>query len=148
MMGLSSISFIAFVMPFGSSSGDLGLVFFIFLLLFGAKKLPEMARTLGKFMEHLRRASQDFKSQLVEADQVVAETRKDLDVSRDLAMDDSSNKDAGWSDPYAGGPSDDEDPWGALDYDEAELEPDEPPAAGAPEASAPVETPVEEDRGV
>lgn len=38
------------------------------LLLFGGKGLPGIARSLGKMTETLRRASQDFKDQLMDAD--------------------------------------------------------------------------------
>jgi Tat protein translocase TatB subunit len=34
------------------------------LMLFGPKKLPEMARTIGKFMAEFKRASSDFQSQI------------------------------------------------------------------------------------
>lgn len=135
----------AFVMPFGSSSGEMGLVLFVFLLLFGAKKLPEMARTAGRFMEHLRRASTEFRSQLVDADKAMSETRKEFnEISRDLALTDSP-RDAGWSDPHAS--SDDEDPWGAIDYDDADLEAEPSPPA-AEKDSSPVIEAEEDERGV
>ncbi|MBT3295551.1 MAG: hypothetical protein HN383_09790 [Verrucomicrobia bacterium] len=45
------------------------LVFLVVLLLFGPRKLPEFARTLGSLMQQLRRASNDFKDQLMRVDE-------------------------------------------------------------------------------
>jgi len=39
-------------------------LFFLALLIFGPKKLPEIARQVGKVMNDLRRASYEFKSQI------------------------------------------------------------------------------------
>ena len=43
------------------------LVFLIILLLFGAKKLPELARGLGKSAGEFKRAKQDFDDELQRA---------------------------------------------------------------------------------
>jgi sec-independent protein translocase protein TatB len=43
---------------------DSALIFFLALLLFGPKKLPELARQLGKLMAEFRRASNEFRSQM------------------------------------------------------------------------------------
>lgn len=48
--------------------GELLLVFAAILMLFGGKKLPSIARSLGKTVEDLRRTSQDFREQLLNAD--------------------------------------------------------------------------------
>jgi sec-independent protein translocase protein TatB len=39
-------------------------LFFLALIIFGPKKLPEIARQVGKFMNDFRRASNDFKAQI------------------------------------------------------------------------------------
>lgn len=39
-------------------------LFFLALIVFGPKKLPEIARQVGKFMNEFRRASNDFKAQI------------------------------------------------------------------------------------
>ena len=45
---------------------DSALIFFLALLLFGPKKLPELARQLGKLMGEFRRASNEFRMQMEE----------------------------------------------------------------------------------
>lgn len=45
---------------------EIGFLLFIAYLLFGPKKLPEIARTLGKGMAELRRASNELKRTLEE----------------------------------------------------------------------------------
>jgi sec-independent protein translocase protein TatB len=46
------------------SFGDTALIALIALLLFGPKKLPELARQLGKLMGEFRRASNEFRMQM------------------------------------------------------------------------------------
>jgi sec-independent protein translocase protein TatB len=43
---------------------DSAVIFFIALLLFGPKKLPELARYVGKLMNEFRRASSEFRMQI------------------------------------------------------------------------------------
>jgi TatA/E family protein of Tat protein translocase len=39
-------------------------LFFLALIIFGPKKLPEIARTIGKYLNEFRRASNEFKAQI------------------------------------------------------------------------------------
>jgi sec-independent protein translocase protein TatB len=50
-------------MNFGFS-GEMIFLFFLALILFGPKKLPEIARQIGRFMNEFRRASNEFRSQI------------------------------------------------------------------------------------
>src|ERR1700722_5348581 len=45
---------------------DSALLVFLALILFGPKKLPELARQLGKLMAEFRRASNEFRMQMEE----------------------------------------------------------------------------------
>ena len=47
------------------------IIFLIVLLLFGAKKLPELARGVGKSMGEFRRAKDEFESEIHRAEQDV-----------------------------------------------------------------------------
>lgn len=49
----------------GPGYGEVILVFLAVLVLFGPKRLPEIARMLGKTLQDLRRASQDFRDQVM-----------------------------------------------------------------------------------
>jgi TatA/E family protein of Tat protein translocase len=49
--------------------GEILIVFIAILLLFGPRRLPEIARTIGKALEELRRASQDFRDQIMRLDE-------------------------------------------------------------------------------
>ena len=51
------------IMP---SLGDSAFIFILALILFGPKKLPELARQLGKLMGEFRRASNEFRMQMEE----------------------------------------------------------------------------------
>ena len=48
--------------------GELVLIFLAVLLLFGPRRLPEIARTVGKIVNDLRRASQDFRDEIMRLD--------------------------------------------------------------------------------
>jgi sec-independent protein translocase protein TatA len=50
-------------------AGEVIVIMAAILVLFGGKSLPGMARTLGKITRDLQRASQEFKDQLLSADQ-------------------------------------------------------------------------------
>jgi sec-independent protein translocase protein TatA len=63
--------------------GELLLVLAATLMLFGGKKLPSIARTLGRTVEDLRRASQDFRDQLMNADRDLDRTFDDAPAAPD-----------------------------------------------------------------
>ncbi|MDE0838147.1 MAG: twin-arginine translocase TatA/TatE family subunit [Kiritimatiellae bacterium] len=57
--------------------GELLVLFLVILVMFGPKRLPEVARSVGRVLDELRRASQDFKDQIMSIDEV------DVDVDDD-----------------------------------------------------------------
>lgn len=52
-----------FVAVFGLGSTEILVILFIILLLFGAKKLPELARGLGKSMNEFKKASAELEQE-------------------------------------------------------------------------------------
>jgi TatA/E family protein of Tat protein translocase len=48
----------------GIGTGELLVIFFVILLVFGAKKLPELAQGLGKGIREFRRASSEIQQEL------------------------------------------------------------------------------------
>ena len=56
-------------MGFGIGFQEVLLIAVLFLILFGPSKLPQMARDLGKFVNEARRSMEEFKSEIVAADE-------------------------------------------------------------------------------
>jgi len=64
---------------FGIGPPELIVIFLIILILFGAKRLPELARSLGRSINEFKNATQNIK--------------KDLDLNNDQSLpEDNSNR--------------------------------------------------------
>jgi len=67
--------------PLFISGAEIAFIMFILVMVFGADKIPEIARGLGKGMRTLRNASNDIKSEI----QKSAEKQGiDTDISKDV----------------------------------------------------------------
>lgn len=53
------------------------IIFVVVLLLFGAKKIPELARGLGKSMGEFKRAREDFEREIHTAETEVSKEKED-----------------------------------------------------------------------
>jgi len=53
---------------FNLGTGELLVIFLVILLLFGAKKLPELARGLGKGINEFKDAVETSKKEIMDAD--------------------------------------------------------------------------------
>ena len=63
------------------SGAEIGFVLFIVLLVFGADKVPEIARGLGKAMRQVKDATNDIKSEITKS----AEKQGfDIDITKDV----------------------------------------------------------------
>lgn len=51
-----------------TGGGEVLLILVVALLLFGAKNLPQIARSLGRTVEDFRRAARDVKDEIMKAD--------------------------------------------------------------------------------
>ena len=75
------------------SGAELVFVFFIILLVFGANRVPEIARTIGKGMRQVRNATQDIKDEIqksaekqgLDTDQIEQQIREVKDEVEDIA---------------------------------------------------------------
>jgi len=63
------------------SLGDSAFIFLLALLLFGPKKLPELARQIGKLMGEFRRASNEFRLQMEEELRIAEQTEKQKKIA-------------------------------------------------------------------
>src|SRR5262245_21450999 len=55
---------------------EMAFIFFVALIIFGPKKLPEIGRQLGKALNEFKRASSEFKAQIeAEINNLETETR-------------------------------------------------------------------------
>jgi len=78
------------------SLGDSAVIFFLALLLFGPKKLPELARQLGKLMAEFRRASNEFKYQMEEEFRQMEQAEKQKKIAAESsAVSAEASADAG-----------------------------------------------------
>ena len=60
---------LAFIGSLGAP--EMMLIFVVILLLFGAKKLPELARGVGKSMGEFKKARDDFEREITRAEEEV-----------------------------------------------------------------------------
>jgi TatA/E family protein of Tat protein translocase len=61
---------------FDFGSGEIFIIVLAIILVFGPSKIPEIARGLGKFINEIKRASEDIKTEInKEADKIEREKR-------------------------------------------------------------------------
>jgi TatA/E family protein of Tat protein translocase len=121
----------------GAGGGEIILIFVVVLLMFGPKRLPQIARMIGKTLDELRRASQDFKDQIMSIDEPPP---VDVDSPEDTYGDEHYDAYGGEEhDDYTGGEGDGFD--GYQDHDA-------PAAEGASEEGGDGALPGEEEGDV
>jgi sec-independent protein translocase protein TatA len=75
----------------GINGSEIFLVVLVFLLLFGAKAIPDLARTLGKGMREFRKATEDIKREINES---ASDIRKDInEITTNVTKEANSLKD-------------------------------------------------------
>ena len=79
---------LAFIGNFGG--GEIILIFLIVLLLFGAKKVPELFRSLGKGVNEFRKAKNDWEQDI--QDVMSQEPLEDHDFDQKSSKEENSDK--------------------------------------------------------
>ncbi|MBG7607922.1 MAG: twin-arginine translocase TatA/TatE family subunit [Verrucomicrobia bacterium] len=64
-----SSTYLAFLGPIGGP--EMIMIFVVVLLLFGAKKLPELARGVGKSMGEFKKAREEFEREITRSEEEV-----------------------------------------------------------------------------
>ena len=62
---------------FNLGTGELVLIFLVILLLFGAKRLPDLAKGLGKGIKEFKGAVETGKKEIIDAKENLESTEKD-----------------------------------------------------------------------
>ena len=63
----------------------MGLIILVFIMLFGANKIPEIARGIGKGMKSIKHATDDIKREIndtAEKNESLADLRKDAEDAK------------------------------------------------------------------
>jgi sec-independent protein translocase protein TatA len=70
---------------FNISGGEFIIVALIFLVLFGPKQIPTMARSAAKVIKQVRNATNDIKREIMDSaeDQKLTEVKKTIEEGRD-----------------------------------------------------------------
>ncbi len=68
-------------LPLFISGAEIAFILFIVLMVFGADKVPEIARGLGKGMRHIKDATNDIKSEITKS---AEKQGLDIDITKDV----------------------------------------------------------------
>ena len=79
---------------FGIGGGELILILFVVLMLFGSDKIPDIARTMGKAMAQLKNATNDIKSEIQKgADANGLDSKSITDITGNITQEINKAKD-------------------------------------------------------
>lgn len=70
---------------FGIGGGEIVFILLVVLMLFGADKVPEIARTLGKLMAQLKNATNDIKSEIQKGVDNISDDKSLTDISNEIS---------------------------------------------------------------
>jgi sec-independent protein translocase protein TatA len=71
----------AVISPLFISGAEIAFIIFIVLMVFGADKVPEIARGLGKGMRQIKDATNDIKSEITKS---AKDQGLDVDITKDV----------------------------------------------------------------
>jgi len=98
---------LSFILLFGISGGEILVVLLLVLILFGPKKIPEIARTFGKAINEVKKVQRDINTEInryaAEVEKPAKEIRHDIEGYR-KGIDEQINKAMGDDDDSADQP--------------------------------------------
>ena len=83
---------------FDFGAGEIMLVVLAVLLVFGPGKIPEIARNLGKFINEIKRASEDIKTEInreanrIDREKRLSEYKDSLKKETDKSTEETTNQ--------------------------------------------------------
>ncbi|NWK54411.1 twin-arginine translocase TatA/TatE family subunit [Verrucomicrobiaceae bacterium N1E253] len=80
---MTELSTIAFLGTLGTQ--EMVIIFLIVLLLFGAKKLPQLARGVGKSMGEFKKAKEEFEHEISRAEEEATKPSKESSPRKEEA---------------------------------------------------------------
>jgi len=78
------------ILPLFISGAEIAFILFIVLMVFGADKVPEIARGLGKGMRQIKDATNDIKSEITKS---AEKQGLDIDITKDVKKEIDKVKD-------------------------------------------------------
>ncbi len=78
-----------FFLFFNLGGGEIFIILLIVLMLFGAKKIPEFARGLGKGIRQFKDATDNIQRDIQDS---VNEVKQDIDINKQLRQQDHNKK--------------------------------------------------------
>lgn len=81
---------VATTIPLFISGAEIGFILFIVLMVFGADKVPEIARGLGKGMRQIKDATNDIKAEITKS---AEKQGLDIDITKDVRKEIDKVKD-------------------------------------------------------
>ncbi len=73
-------------------SWEIVLIFAVLLVVFGPRRLPEIARSFGRAIDQLQRFSREFHDQIINADIEMPENKEFSEDLTDLRQDDTETE--------------------------------------------------------
>ncbi|MFW5724968.1 MAG: Sec-independent protein translocase subunit TatA/TatB [Bacteroidota bacterium] len=93
-----------FILLFGISGGEILVILLLILILFGPKKIPEIARTIGKGINEIKKVQRDINAEIHrysdEIENPAKEIRKDIEGFR-KGLNQQDDKKGSYPDPAA-----------------------------------------------
>ncbi len=69
---------LSFILLFGISGGEIFIILLLILVLFGPKKIPEIARTLGKGINEIKKVQRDINAEIHRYSDEIENPAKDI----------------------------------------------------------------------